>query len=148
MSSIRTEVTIQAPASTVWAILMDFEQYPNWNPFISIQGEPRPGSRLENKITLEGRASQVFKPVVIELEPGRSFRWLGHLWVRGLFDGEHYFELEPIGPQQTRLVHGEHFRGILRGPILRLIAGQTEQGFNNMNAALKALAERQFAEGK
>ncbi|MCC6460693.1 MAG: SRPBCC domain-containing protein [Saprospiraceae bacterium] len=148
MKSIRTEITIQAPASTVWAILMNFEQYPNWNPFMTIKGEPRLGSRLENAITLAGQPPQVFKPVIIELSPGHSFRWLGHLWVKGLFDGEHYFELEPIGPQQTRLVHGEHFGGLLRGLILRLIAEKTVQGFENMNAALKALAERQFAEGR
>jgi hypothetical protein len=31
---IKTEIPIGAPASAVWSILMDFERYPEWNPFI------------------------------------------------------------------------------------------------------------------
>jgi hypothetical protein len=34
---------------------------------------------------------------VLEVVPGRTLRWLGHLLVPGIFDGEHYFEIEPLG---------------------------------------------------
>ena len=41
MKIIRTEITINASKETVWQVLMNFENYDNWNSFItSIKGEP------------------------------------------------------------------------------------------------------------
>ncbi len=34
MKSLKTSITIEAAPSVVWDILMDFEAYPDWNPFI------------------------------------------------------------------------------------------------------------------
>ena len=41
MKSINTEITINASTEIVWKVLMDFENYSNWNPFVTrIEGEP------------------------------------------------------------------------------------------------------------
>jgi hypothetical protein len=47
---------------------------------------------------LPGRRPTTFRPRVLEAEPARRLRWLGHLLVPGLFDGEHRFTIEPAGP--------------------------------------------------
>ena len=45
---IKTEILINASPTKVWSILTDFDNYPNWNPFIkSIIGNVK----IENKIT-------------------------------------------------------------------------------------------------
>lgn len=141
MRSIQTEITIAAPVQKVWQTLLDFDSYPEWNPFIHIKGAAEVGTNLENTIMLEGRAPQVFKPEVLVVEEQREFRWVGKLFFSGLFDGEHYFILESIDEQTTRLLHGENFRGILVGPIMKMIGRQTIQGFEKMNAALKTRVE-------
>ena len=82
-----------------------------------------------------------FRPTVLRSDKNREFRWLGKLFVKGLFDGEHYFILTPINEQQTQLEHGEHFRGLLVNLIMKQIEGNTMAGFEAMNQALKERAE-------
>lgn len=141
MKSIHTEIIIQASATKVWQKLMDFPNYPQWNPFIHIEGRAEVGQSLKNTIYLEGQKPQIFKPTVLEVQAERKFRWMGHLFFRGLFDGEHFFHLEAIDETQTRLIHGENFSGIFKGLILGMIKRQTIAGFEQMNLALKKLCE-------
>ncbi len=50
---------------------------------------------------------------VLSFEPNKELRWLGHLLVTGLFDGEHRFELIDNGNGTTTFRHSETFNGIL-----------------------------------
>ena len=61
---------------------------------------------------LPGKFGMRFKPTVLSIRPERELRWLGHLLFSGIFDGEHYFLLEPIGESRTRLRQGEKFSGL------------------------------------
>ena len=46
-NELRAEIEIDADPDSVWAVLMDFEAYPEWNPFItSIEGSQARGSQL------------------------------------------------------------------------------------------------------
>jgi hypothetical protein len=82
-----------------------------------------------------------FRPRVLEASPGRTLRWLGHLVVPGLFDGEHRFDIEDVGEGRSRLVHSETFGGLLVGPVLWRHGEQTERSFEGVNAALKVRSE-------
>jgi hypothetical protein len=43
-NGVQVETIIQADAAEVWAILLRFEDYPNWNPYITkIEGEAERG---------------------------------------------------------------------------------------------------------
>ena len=88
-----------------------------------------------------GGMGMTFKPRVVKVDPNREFRWLGHLVIPGIFDGEHIFEIEPIGDASCHFVQREEFRGILVPLMLAMIRKATERGFNEMNQALKARAE-------
>jgi hypothetical protein len=143
MKTISTEIIIHAPKEKVWAILSDFDSYPDWNPFITnISGELSKGKILEVTISLEGRKPSYFKPVVLNANPNEKFCWKGKLFIGGLFDGTHYFNLEDAPDGNTRLVHGENFNGILVGFIMKKIGDATLDGFRKMNEALKQQAEQ------
>jgi hypothetical protein len=143
MKAIKTEITIQSTTEKVWNVLMDFENYPNWNPFItSVIGTSKKGEQLVNTLQLEGQKPQTFKPTILEVEKEKSFRWKGHLFIKGLFDGEHYFLLEKLDDAHVKLTHGEHFSGIMSGAIMKMIGEKTERGFVAMNNALKTKAEQ------
>ncbi len=142
---IRTELEIAAPVREVWGILTDFARYQEWNPFITeILGEAVVGSALRVQLSLpEGRDHQL-KPRLLKVEENRELRWRGHLVLPGLFDGEHFFRLEAVGPNRTRFVQGENFEGILVRFSGRTIT-RAARGFVYMNEALKRRAEAETA---
>jgi len=136
MKTIETQITIPASISQVWSVLMDHKSYSDWNPFISkIAGETTPGNALDVTILPEIDRPMHFKPIVLLNDLEQEFRWKGKLWIKGVFDGEHYFILKSKG-NQTLLTHGEHFSGILSGLLFQMIGKNTEQGFKAMNQAL------------
>ena len=142
MKSIKTEIVINAPKERVWGVLTDFEAYPNWNPFIvSIKGKLAVGNRVENTL-LSGQKKMVFKPVVLSVVPGKYFDWLGSLFVKGIFDGHHYFEIEELAPGQVKLTQGENFTGLFSSMIINKIGDDTRHNFTSMNEAIKKLAEQ------
>jgi hypothetical protein len=139
--SITTEIIINASKEKVWQILTDFPNYSTWNPFIvNIKGDLTTSNRLA--ITLvSGTKRYVFKPKVLSIVPNQYFDWVGKLFIRGLFDGHHYFEIDELSASQVKLIQGEHFSGILSNYILKKIGNETRNNFVKMNGALKARAE-------
>ncbi len=141
MTAIHTEIEIAAPASKVWDILIATDRWSEWNPFVRMQGHAAVGARVEITLTPPGKSAMRIRPRIVKLDPGHEVRWLGHLGVPGLFDGEHGFRVTPAGAGRCRFEHFETFSGLLRAPILWLVGDSTRRGFEAMNIALKARAE-------
>jgi len=142
MKEIHTEIEIHAPAERVWQVLTDFAAYPQWNPFIRrIEGEIKVGARLQVFVQPSGGKGMSFRPTVLKAEPNREFRWLGHLWVPGLFDGEHSFKVEPLGEDLVRFIQEERFSGLLMPLLTKMLDRDIRPGFEEMNRALKLRAE-------
>jgi uncharacterized membrane protein len=96
MHHLDTQIEINAPAERLWALLTDFPSYPRWNPFIrSIDGACEVGQSVNVFIQPPRSRGMRFRSVVLAVERNRELRWKGKLWLPGLFDGEHYFRLEP-----------------------------------------------------
>ena len=142
MKTLHTVIDIDAPPEAVWAVLADLERYPHWNPFIPrIAGRLAPGERLAVRLAPPGGAGMSFRPTVLAVTPGRELRWVGRLLVRGLFDGEHRFAVEPLGAGRARFVQEERFTGLLVPLFARSLDGPTRAGFEAMNRALKGRVE-------
>ena len=140
---LRTQVDVDAPPERVWQVLTDFAAYPQWNPFIvRAEGDPRRGGRLTLRMQPVGGRAITFRPTVLEATPGRRLRWLGHLLVNGIFDGEHSFTIEPLGEGRVRLVQQEDFRGLLVPLMARSLDRRTLPAFEQLNQALKRRAEQ------
>jgi hypothetical protein len=137
---IRTAIEIDAPASAIWRVLVDFGSYADWNPFIRrIVGEAKLGARLEVTVQPEGRQPMTFRPTVLAATPDRELRWLGRVLMPGLFDGEHAFIIDPSA-RGCRLRHEETFRGLLV-PAFGAMLGDTARSFASVNDALKRRVE-------
>ncbi|WP_290797975.1 SRPBCC domain-containing protein [Flavihumibacter sp. UBA7668] len=138
---IKTEIILNGTKEKVWKVLTDFASYPEWNPFIvQIEGHVTEGTRLKNTLLNGGKKYQ-FNPVLLTVERGESFSWLGSLFFKGLFDGLHSFKLEDAGNGQVKLIHSERFSGLLSGYILKKIGNDTRNNFVKMNQALKERVE-------
>ncbi|MFT4957946.1 MAG: hypothetical protein ACI9EZ_001266, partial [Halobacteriales archaeon] len=116
-------------------------RYDEWNPYTRIEGEAIEGTTLRVAPGPKAGRMPTFRPRVRSAIPNQELRWLGHLYVRGLFDGEHRFRIESLGDDRSRLTQEETFSGILVGPITRRYGEQTESNFRGVNEAIKERAE-------
>ncbi|MGL4581657.1 MAG: SRPBCC family protein [Flavobacterium sp.] len=134
---IETSIQIKASKKEVWDVLMDFNEYAYWNPFIkSITGIASIGMPLE--IILP---TMRFRPIVHTKKNEELFSWQGKLWINGLFDGHHQFELKTIDDHNCLFIHSEEFKGILVPLLKKKLNTDTRLGFEAMNNALKNRVE-------
>lgn len=137
---IKTSIVIQATPEKIWTILTDFDNYPNWNPFITyVNGIVEKGSKITVNIVPSGSKGMTFKPMVISRIENRGLIWKGRVLFNGLFDGMHKFELVDNGNGTTTFIQSEFFTGIF---VVFFNTKKTKEGFEKMNVKLKELAER------
>ena len=144
MSEIERSIEISASAGRVWAILTDFAAYPQWNPFIrqAATDELRVGGRISVTMQPEGHSPTRLRPTLLVVAPEQELRWLGHVLIPGVFDGEHTFLITPEGDDRVRFTQQERFGGVLL-PLFGGTLRDTARSFEAMNSALKTRAEMQ-----
>jgi hypothetical protein len=141
VKELQASIEIDAPAERVWGVLSDLGRYEEWNPFMTrAEGQFVEGSKLAITFRPPGGRQVKVKPMVLEVETGRSVRWLGRFILPGLFDGEHILAVEPVGESAARFTQSERFWGILTRLSGKLF-DRTQAGFEAMNEALKRRCE-------
>ncbi|MDR1911575.1 MAG: SRPBCC domain-containing protein [Helicobacteraceae bacterium] len=137
--SIDTEIQINTKPENIWAILEDFDNYPNWNPFIKmVKGEVKVGNKITVKVAPYGKKEMTFNPKVLKFEKNKEISWIGNFIIPGLFDGEHKLVLIDNNNATTTFKQSEKFNGILV-PLFKF--ENTRLGFEAMNKELKKVAE-------
>ncbi len=133
---------IAASPEQVWQILADLASYPQWNPYVvSATGELFEGERLTVRLHPPGSRPVTVRPRLLSVVPGQELRWAASLGPRGVLDSDHTFRLQPLG-RGTHFVQHERFTGALVPVLLPHRADRIQQGFEEMNAALRIRAER------
>ena len=142
MQELHTEIAINATTEVIWELLTDLNHYSDWNPFITTaSGKVVVGEKLKVYLKPPNGRPFTFTPTVNKVIAQKEFRWLGHLLFRGLFDGEHIYELHSLGDNQTRFIQREQFRGVLVPIFWKSLSTSTRKGFEAMNQAIKERAE-------
>jgi hypothetical protein len=138
---LRSEIEIEAPPERVWRVVLDFARYPDWNPFIQrIEGQLAVGARLDLLVTPPDGSERRVRARLSRVETAAELRWQDKLWVKGLFDGEHFIQLSPLAAERTRVISASEFRGWLVQYMGRSLT-QTARGLVGMNQALKRRVE-------
>ncbi len=142
MKELHAEIEIRASPEQIWKLLTDFSSFPQWNPFLrQAAGKLEVGARLDVFIQPPGGRGMRFRPTVLKAVPNHELRWLGRLLFPGLFDGEHTFTIEPAGAGLVRFTQREVFRGLFVPLLGNAFYERTQQGFSEMNGALKIRVE-------
>ena len=134
-------VEIEAPIERVWDILVDAEQYGEWNPFTTrIETDFEIGSPIDLYVTLG--PLKLRQPEWIEaVDRPHLLAWstmVGHPF---LLSARREQRLDPSGANRCRYLTTDAFTGLLT-PLVVLLFGQLiRRGFNDMALALKARAE-------
>lgn len=133
-------IDIEAKPEEIWNILLDFDSWKEWNPFIPmVEGNLKVGEYLRIKVTPPDMKPMIFKPEVFEVIPNEKILW-GGSFLKILYRGDHSFILEPLTDGKTRFRQIERFIG----PIVIFMSGmikKTELGYQQMNLALKKEVE-------
>lgn len=140
--TVTEQIEIQAPPIQVWEVLSDLAAHNHWNPNFRVEEAPAylevgaqaqlcaaPGTSQERVFTVE--ILQVTAPTVLVWQGGEP----------GVLQGIHRFELEELGPCQTRLVNCESFSGAMVVTVLQTSRASLEQEFAAFNEALKQRVE-------
>ena len=141
MKEVRSEIEIQAPSERVWQILTDFDNWSEWNPFLTqASGTAALGEQVN--ITFQGPGSKETSLccTIQTLHQGREWMWDFHAISPVLFRGEHSFAIEPIDGSRVRFVQREVFKGLLVPFLVK--ETDTLRGYKAMDGALKARAEQ------
>ena len=134
---VRIEAEMQANPEEVWEMLLEFDAYPDWNPYIrSIDGVAEKGKRLH--IVIDGKEKTYdFKAKVLELVPQHAFAWGGSALF--FFKARHYFEIIPMENGQLRFIQGESWGGLFGKSYGKKVYEEAAVNFEKMN---KVMAEK------
>lgn len=143
---VRADTVIEAPSERVWELLTDLASYPSWNRFMPrVSGDLRSGGILRAEVRFRRGFFGLpfrFQAQVLRCEECREIRWTGMLFFRRLMSGVHSLALEPLELQESasegvRLVHREELFGLLVPLVGWYLAPRMEEGFREMNEAVR-----------
>ena len=136
---VQRSIDIDAPATTVWAVLRDVERWPEWTASMASVRRSRTGPlAVGEQVVVSQPRLPTSTYTVTALDDGRSFTWeAGKALVRGV--GEHVLTPRVAGGCTATL------RVVQRGPAARLAAlllRRTARRYVRMEAeGLKARCE-------
>ena len=139
MKSFSTSIVIDAPASRVWAILIDVASWPSWNTTVAkVEG----AAALGRKITVFTKASpgRAFPLRVAEFTAPHHMVWSGSMPL-GLFTGRRTHSLTPQNDGKLKFEMAEAFTGLMSPLITRSIP-DLQPSFDEFAQCLKTAAER------
>ena len=146
MKEIHTQIDIKATAERAWHLLLDFNNYSQWNPFIrQINGTPNVGTKLEIHLQTAGGKKRIYRPTITKVEPYHELRWYGKSFIPGIFNGERIFTIETREANQNHILflHREIFTGLAVTLAGDRLDTDMYQSFEKMNRAFKTKLEEE-----
>ena len=143
MTSLYTEIDINAPKQRVWQVLFQKDQWKYWNTFL-FDCDSRLRFEQGQEVSLSLRRlpndeETEFEPLVTRVQPEMYLKWVSS--IPG-FRNEYVFELQEIGIGRTKYLHKSHFSGLLTRVFVPFIRDDEQRGMQRMARELKRYAER------
>ena len=139
------EINVDAPPEYLWKVLIDFESYGEWNPFITkIEGKAKIGSIITLTIKLDPRmeAIKLSKEMIVSLKEGQHLSYDSHVLSASLFNSVRWQTIRPSDNGQTSIYHTQQkISGLASWPICRTFGDRIAEGCQASSLALKERAE-------
>lgn len=135
-------VEIDAPIETVWQVLLDFDSYPEWNPFTKkVETDLVIGNPVNLHVKMPRRINMVQVEYVREVTEPNTLSWGMTMGAEFLLVALREQHLKPLGDNRCSYHTTDAFDGLLTPVVKALFGGPIRDGFNAMAYALKRRAE-------
>ena len=129
---MHTEIFIDAPPEDVWAVLMDTEKYPEWNPvFVEVDGKLEVGASLANQVVQPGKDAVQMNSSVKAIVANKEINQGGGIPGILTFDHRYMLKAENGG---TRVIQHEVDQGLY---MYFWDSSWVEPAYASVNEALK-----------
>ena len=138
MRELKAEIQISAPIDMVWKVVTDFDHWKDWNPMVN-QASGSASVRSKLSITMRGADSQdamKYQPIILEVNPPKSFRWRATMMSGVMFTNDRVFELKEQNGG-TVFTNKEEFRGLMVPLFWNKMNQFVVPMLEKMNTALK-----------
>jgi hypothetical protein len=143
MTSLYTEIVINAPKQQVWYALLHKNQWHRWNTFLFDCDSTVPFRRGYEVFLSRRRLPQEeeteFSSLVTQLQSNSCLSWVSS--IPGLRN-EYVFELQEIGVGRTKYIHNNYYSGFLTRLFLPFIREDEQRGNQRMARELKRYVEQ------
>ena len=143
MALIESKIIINAPIQKVWAVLADFDNYHQWNPFtprIDIKNELGSTVGLHVRLNPKSKKTSLQKETLLTWDEGQLLEWgIQNTWYVKTVRIQ---RLTALGEQQTEYSTSDAFEGPLTGLIMLLYRKNIQIGFDDVCSGLKKQVEQ------
>ena len=138
---VYTEIVIEANATQIWELLIDFANYPEWHTYLTnVKGEVAKGKYLRfTYFDEKKKREKQFRAKILTLTPNEKLSWGGNLWF--FFKAEHSFELIKVDETHTKLIQTEYWKGLFGKSFGKKIYQETLTQFEELNEQIKDIVE-------
>lgn len=141
---VYTEIIINSSKEKVWKALLDFQNYPTWNTFITkIEGNSDLGGQVKFRLALPVGFPLELERIICRNVPNKVLAWNGYMVARGLFEATYIFEIEEKSEHEVLFIQREEYRGFMIPFVKFMLPTLLKKGFENMNQDLKKFVEAQ-----
>ncbi|MEJ7633581.1 SRPBCC domain-containing protein [Aeromicrobium sp.] len=140
-------VEIEAPASFVWDVLVDYERYPEWNPYtVAATTTLEVGAPIDLTLPAYDGSEELFttREFIRVVDPPRHLRYDNADQVPGVLGVRDQWIIE-LGPGRCSYGTADTLSGELADVALQLTGDWIKAGFDAVAHALKARAELLWA---
>ncbi len=136
---VATEILLPASPEKVWAVLMDFPAYPEWNRFLkAVKGQPAPDATLEVDLQFYGKDMKKVTGKVTALVAPKYFSWIWkHSFGSWFMSSEQIFRLKEKDNDRCVFFHEIFVTGLGLRFRRSDIEHMTKLSMNKLNDDLK-----------
>lgn len=143
------EIEIDTPASVVWEVLTDLDNYPNWNPFcIEVESTLEIGAPVEMTLVDYSGATETFEytEYVCAVVPEHLLSWELRPTELSMQAARRDQVIEPIDETRCRYYSTDAFLGEEAHQIMADTGAWVKRAFDDTAVALKARCETLYAQ--
>ncbi len=141
MFEIDHDIEIQAPAEAVWAVITDFDRYPEWNPFVvSARSSLTPGEPIDMKVKLLGPVQRQVE-IILDVREGEGFSYCMKPFPLGALSSRRSHRITTINDRCCRYQSHFELRGWMMSLVRGLMRGALQRGFDGMSEGIRERAE-------